>query len=298
MSIANPRASRLRELLAEDRIHVMPGCHDAMSARLIEATGFEVGFMSGFAVSAARIGEPDTGLISYGEMLDQGRNVCAATSLPIIGDGDTGYGNTLNVRRTVQGYAQAGFAGIMIEDQVAPKRCGHTKGKQVVERDVAIERWQAAVDARDEGTDICIMARTDAIHTHGIEEAIARAQAASAVGVDILFVEAPEDINEMRRVCQEAPGIHMANMIEGGRTPILPPDELYDMGFKISVFPLTLVNASIKAMMETLTLMKSGEDHTNKVLDFEPLKEVVGFHRYYEEEARYASTARKDQRWK
>lgn len=298
MSIANPRATALRQLLSEDRIHVMPGCHDAMSARLIEAAGFEVGFMSGFAVSAARIGEPDTGLISYGEMVDQGRSVCAATKLPLIGDGDTGHGNMLNVRRTVQGYAQAGFAGIMIEDQVAPKRCGHTKGKEVVDRGTAIERWQAAVDARNEGMDICIMARTDAAHTHGIEEAIARAQAASEVGVDILFVEAPEDINDMRRVCEEAPGIHMANMIEGGRTPILPPDVLYDMGFRISVFPLTLLNASIKAMQTTLAALKSGEDHSPHVLDFAPLKEAVGFNRYYDEEARYTESARVDDSWK
>ncbi len=297
MKETGSQASQLRKLLSEDRIILMPGCHDAISARLIEEAGFELTFMSGFAVSAARIGEPDTGLISYGEMLDQGRNICAATRLPVIGDGDTGYGNMLNVRRTVQGYAQAGFAGIMIEDQLSPKRCGHTKGKEVVDRDIAIERWRAAVDARNEGNDICIMARTDSIHTHGIDEAISRMQAASDIGVDILFVEAPEDIEVMRHICYEAPGIHMANMIEGGRTPLLSTDQLYDIGYRIAVYPLTLVSVAIKAMQDTLVKINNDEDHNDNTLDFNELKEAVGFNRYYELESRYSRSNRLDKKW-
>ena len=155
-------AARLRALLARDTILIMPGCHDAMSARLIEAAGFEIGFMSGFAVSADRLGMPDTGLISYAELVDQGQNICRAVSIPLIGDGDTGFGSAQNIKRTVQGYAHAGFAAIMLEDQIAPKRCGHTEGKSVVGRDEALTRVRAAVDARNAGTDILIMARTDA----------------------------------------------------------------------------------------------------------------------------------------
>ena len=157
------RVQRLRELLAAPGLQVMPCCFDALSAKLIERAGFPVTFMSGFAVSVARLGLPDTGLISYAEMADQGRNICDAVSIPVIGDGDTGYGNPLNVKRTVQGYAKAGFACVMIEDQVAPKRCGHTRGKQVVDR--RPRRWSASGPRWTRGTrapEILIMARTDA----------------------------------------------------------------------------------------------------------------------------------------
>ena len=157
------KAQDLRALLAEDTCHVMPCCWDALSAKMIAQAGFKFTFMSGFAVSAWRIGQPDVGLISYGEMLDQGRNICAAAGIPVIGDADTGYGNALNVERTVMGYAQAGFASVMIEDQVWPKRCGHTRGKRVVERDEAFDRIKAATYARDASeSDILILARTDA----------------------------------------------------------------------------------------------------------------------------------------
>src|SRR6187397_1394019 len=155
-------AARLRALLARPGLLTMPGCHDALSARLVEEAGFELGFMSGFAVSAARLAMPDAGLISYGGLADQARNICRAVSIPLIGDGDTGFGSAQNIKRTVQGYEHAGFAAIMLEDQVAPKRCGHTEGKSVVGRDEALTRVRAAVDARNDGTEILIMARTDA----------------------------------------------------------------------------------------------------------------------------------------
>ena len=176
MSEGSP-AARLRALLDRPGLLVMPGCHDAMSARLIEEAGFELGFMSGFAVSAARLGMPDTGLISYAELADQAQNICRAVSIPLIGDGDTGFGSAQNVKRTVAGYARAGFAAIMLEDQVAPKRCGHTEGKTVVARDEALTRVRAAVDARHENANILIMARTDARAVVSLDEAIARCQA-------------------------------------------------------------------------------------------------------------------------
>ena len=150
----------------------MPCCYDAFSARLVEAAGFDLTFMSGFAVSASRLGLPDTGLISYGAMLDQGSNVCSAVSIPVFGDADTGYGNALNVKRTLNGYAGAGFACAMIEDQLAPKRCGHTRGVQVVGRAEALARVRAAVDAREEGADVLVMARTDARSALGLDEAL------------------------------------------------------------------------------------------------------------------------------
>ena len=167
-------AQRLRELLAQPNVEIMPGCYDALSAKLVADAGYKVTFMSGFAVSAARLGLPDTGLISFTEMLDSLRNCCAAAGkVPVIGDGDTGYGNALNVQRTVVEYARAGAACVMIEDQVSPKKCGHTRGKQVISREEARMKIRAAVDARADA-DILIMARTDARAVHGFDEALAR----------------------------------------------------------------------------------------------------------------------------
>lgn len=280
-------ADRLRSLLAGPGPLLMPCCFDALSARLIEMSGFPLTFMSGFAVSAARLGLPDTGLISYAEMLDQGRNICAAVAMPVIGDGDTGYGNAMNVRRTVAGYAQAGFAAVMIEDQLAPKRCGHTQGKQVVDREEALQRIRAAVDARNEGADILILARTDARATHGLEEALVRAQAFAAAGADILFVEAPVDEPEMRRICREVPGRHLANMLEGGTTPVLPPARLADIGYTLIAYPLTLLSAAVRAMQGTLATLADGGDPRDRLLDFPTLRQVVGFNTYDAQAARY-----------
>jgi 2-methylisocitrate lyase-like PEP mutase family enzyme len=266
----------------------MPGCHDAISAKLIEQAGFDCAFMSGFAVSASRLGLPDTGLISYAEMVDQGRNICSAVNIPVFGDGDTGFGNAMNVKRTVQGYAQAGFACIMIEDQVMPKRCGHTQGKSVVSRQEALMRIRAAVDARDEGHDILIMARSDARATEGLDEAIARSQAFTGIGADISFLEAPETEEEMQRYCDAVPGPKMVNLIEYGKTPLLPLDRLEAIGYKIAVYPLTLLNTSIKAMTTALQQIKEGRT-AEAILDFEALKSAVGFPGYYAEERRYGS---------
>jgi 2-methylisocitrate lyase-like PEP mutase family enzyme len=287
MATSQTPADRLRSLLEKPGIRVMPCCFDALSARLVERAGFELTFMSGFAVSAARLGLPDTGLISYGEMLDQGRNLCQAVSIPVIGDADTGYGNALNVKRTVAGYAQAGFACAMIEDQRAPKRCGHTRGKQVVERDEACARIRAAVDARDEaGCDILIMARTDARATHDLDEALERCQRFAELGADILFLEAPRSADEMRRLCRELPGVKMANLVEGGDTPVLPPDQLEELGYKIAAYPLTLLSAASAAMMRALTSLARGEE-PDALLEFEELREIVGFPAYDAASGRY-----------
>jgi 2-methylisocitrate lyase-like PEP mutase family enzyme len=273
------QASKLRTLLSTPGLLRMPCCFDGLSALLVERAGFPLTFMSGFAVSAARIGQPDTGLISYGEMLDQGRNICAATSIPVIGDADTGYGNALNVVRTVEGYARAGFAGVMIEDQLAPKRCGHTEGKAVVEREEAFDRIRAAVEARNAGADVLIMARTDARATHDLSEAILRARTFSELGADILFVEAPESEEEMRRVCAEVPGIHLANMVHGGTTPILRPEKLEAIGFKIAAYPLALLSAATHAMNDALTEIGRGST-AEPALSFADLRKTVGFDRY------------------
>ncbi len=273
------QTQRLRELLHGPELLRMPCCFDALSARLIERAGFPLTFMSGFAVAAARLARPDTGLLSYSEMLDQGRSILEAVSIPVIGDGDTGYGNPVNVRRTVEGYARAGFAAIMIEDQLAPKRCGHTSGKEVVERAEALVRIRAALDARDSGADILIMARTDARATRGMDEALWRMQAFADLGADILFLEAPRDEAEMRLFCQRIPGPKMANMLEEGVTPVLAPDRLRDIGYKIAAYPLTLLNSAVYAMQEALADLSAGRTPLRRV-DFAAIRDIVGFDAY------------------
>ena len=284
---SKPKADKLKNLLDQKDIIVMPGCYDALSAKLIEREKLNAGFMSGFAVSSTKLGMPDTGLISFSEMAEQVRNICNVTSIPIIFDGDTGYGNVVNVYRTVRGFADAGAAAIMIEDQKWPKKCGHTKGKDVVELDEANSRIKAAVDAsKMNNKDILVMARTDAIATRGLDDAIKRMQKFSELGADILFVEAIKSKEDMKRVIKEVPGHHMINLIEDGETPLLEMNELEDIGFKIAVFPLTLMSASVKTMQESLKNMKNKTYNTN-VSKFSDLRDIVGFNEYYEIEDKY-----------
>jgi len=273
----------------------MPCCFDALSAKLVQQEDYPLTFMSGFAASAARLGAPDLGLMSYGEVVDQVRHITSAISIPLIADGDTGYGNAMNVRRTVLGFAQAGAAAVMIEDQVAPKRCGHTPGKEVVSRDEAFDRIRAAVDARNElisagGSEILVLARTDARHEYGLTEAIERSAHFAELGADILFVEAPQTESEMAEICQSLPGPKMANIVEGGLTPELSVDVLHGIGYSLAAYPLTLLAASMKAMTDSLRGMR--ERRSLHLMNFEELRERVGFNDYYEISARYSSSNR------
>jgi len=282
---------QLRQLLAQPGLNTMPCCYDALSAKLIEQKQFGLTFMSGFAASASRIGAPDLGLMSYGEVLDQARNITDAINIPLIADGDTGYGNAMNVRRTVSGFSKAGCAAVMIEDQLAPKRCGHTPGKAVVTRQEAFDRVRAAVDAREAGADILILARTDARHEHGLAEAIHRAHEFSKLGADILFVEAPANEQEMQQVCEELPGPKMANIVEGGATPDLPAKVLEQMGFSIAAYPLTLMAAAMQAMLRTLDALRD-DTPRDDILDFKSLRERIGFDDYYDVSNQYDSSQR------
>jgi len=273
----------------------MPCCFDALSAKLVQQEDYPLTFMSGFAASAARLGAPDLGLMSYGEVVDQVQHITSAISIPLIADGDTGYGNAMNVRRTVLGFAQAGAAAVMIEDQVAPKRCGHTPGKEVVSRDEAFDRIRAAVDARNElisagGSEILVLARTDARHEYGLTEAIERSAHFAELGADILFVEAPQTESEMAEICQSLPGPKMANIVEGGLTPELSVDVLHGIGYSLAAYPLTLLAASMKAMTDSLRGMR--ERRSLHLMNFEELRERVGFNDYYEISARYSSSNR------
>ncbi|WP_298985256.1 isocitrate lyase/PEP mutase family protein [uncultured Roseibium sp.] len=285
-------ADTLRTLLAQDKLHVMPCCYDALSAKLIEQADFDLTFMSGFAASASRIGQPDLGLMSYSEVLDQARNITDAVSIPVIADGDEGYGNAMNVRRTVTGFAKAGSAAVMIEDQLAPKRCGHTPGKAVVSRQEAYDRIRAAVDARADGADILILARTDARHEHELGEAIERARMFKELGADILFVEAPKTVSEMETICRELPGPKMANIVEGGETPDLSHKDLQEIGYAIAAYPLTLMASAMKAMVGTLERLKLDQDRSPDLMSFADLRERIGFNNYYEVSEQYDTSKR------
>ena len=289
----NKMAEILRQQIASGKFLPMPSCFDGLSAKMIEQAGFDLSFMSGFAASAARLGAPDLGLMSYGEVLDQARNVTEASSIPVIVDGDTGYGNAMNVYRTVSGFARAGCAGVLIEDQLSPKRCGHTPGKDVVSCEEAFDRIQAAVDASREDTDIVIMGRTDANHTHGLSEAIHRGQRYHELGAEIIFVEAPKSIDEMRTLCREVPGCKLANIVEGGLTPDLPMSELEEIGYQMAVYPLTLLAASMQAMKLALDHIITDTRQEASLMDFSELRNRIGFNEYYEASSRYETSYRK-----
>lgn len=286
-------AVRLRALLEAGPVVQAPGCFDGLSARVLEAAGFDALFMGGFSVAAARLGLPDVGLLSYGEMLDQARGVCAATSLPVIGDADTGYGNPINAERTLHGCVQAGLACVMIEDQAWPKRCGHTAGKEIVDRSEAVQRIRACARAREEnGHDVLIMARTDANATDGFEEALWRAQAFADEGADVTFLEAPRSIDEMRRYCETVPGWKTANLVEDGKTPWLSPTELGEVGYSVVFYPVSLLLHGIQAMQATAARLRSEGTAGDDRVRFDDARALLGWPVY---EERLASLANDDE---
>ncbi|XP_027929334.1 uncharacterized protein LOC114185666 isoform X2 [Vigna unguiculata] len=288
-------AKLLRRILDSPGVHQGPACFDALSAKLVQTAGFQLCFTSGFSISASRLALPDAGLISYGEILDQGRLITQAVSIPVIGDADNGYGNAMNLKRTLKGYISAGFAGIILEDQVAPKACGHTRGRRVVSREEAVMKIKAAVDARREsGCDIVIVARTDARQAVSLDEALVRSRAFADAGADVLFIDALASREEMKAFCEVSPLVpKMANMLEGGgKTPILNPMELEEIGFKIVAYPLSLIGVSIRAMQDSLIAIKGGRiPPPGSMPSFEEIKDILGFNAYYEEEKRYATNA-------
>ncbi|MGQ9693772.1 MAG: isocitrate lyase/PEP mutase family protein [Thermodesulfobacteriota bacterium] len=285
------RTAILRELLREEKILLMPGCFNACSARLIEQAGFKAIYISGAAVAGNFIGYPDIGLATMTEVLENARNIVQVTTLPIICDADTGFGNPINMMRTVREFEAAGVAGIQIEDQVMPKKCGHTEGKMLISKAEMIQKIKAAVDARLD-PDFLLVVRTDAIAVTGLEEAIERAQAYQEAGGDIIFVEAPRTIEEMRKITEAVKGCHLANMVEGGgKTPILSLDELSDLGYKVVIYPVSTWMASIKAMQEVLKILKeegTTSRFTSRMVSFQEMFEVVGRSKFIELEKKYA----------
>jgi 2-methylisocitrate lyase-like PEP mutase family enzyme len=271
----------------------MPGVWDALSARLVAQAGFDVCFLSGYATAATLLGLPDFGYLTQAEIAEVARRVCrAAPELAVVVDGDTGHGNALNTIRTVELFESAGGAGIFLEDQVWPKKCGHLRGKRVVPREEWLTKLRAAVDHRDR---LFVVARTDSRAAAGLEEACERARMAADVGVDAVFVEAPESVEEMEAVVRATPGlVRVANMIEAGRTPLLTPGELHELGFDLIVSPLTGLFASARALTEAYGVLRSKgtlRDDLDLVTTFETFNEVVGLEGHYELESHYAEAS-------
>jgi 2-methylisocitrate lyase-like PEP mutase family enzyme len=276
----------LRNLLQEPGCHHFPTCYDALSAVLVRRAGFPLTFMSGSWVSASRLGGPDTGLITLTEMADQLRYICnAVPGLPVLADGDTGYGNAMNVRRTVMEYARAGAAAVMIEDQVEPKRCGHFEGKAVVSRTEARMKVRAAVESAKE-SGVLVIARTDARAMEGFSAAMDRCMDFASEGADILFLEAPASIEELRTFSREMAKPTLANVIPGGKSPVLSRREFEDLGFKLAVYH-PLIFASVRAVQEALAVMRTEAIPAPLALSFEEMKNIVGLREYDVQSARY-----------
>jgi 2-methylisocitrate lyase-like PEP mutase family enzyme len=269
----------LRDILHAPGCHHFPTCYDALSAVLVRQAGFPLTFMSGSWVSASRMGGPDTGLITMTEMADQLRYICnAVPGLPVLADGDTGYGNAMNVRRTVGEYARAGAAGVMIEDQVEPKRCGHFDGKAVISRAEARMKVRAAVESAKE-SGVLVIARTDARAVEGFSAAMDRCMDFASEGADILFLEAPASIEEMKCFAKEMTKPTLANVIPGGKSPVLSRRELEGLGFKLAVYH-PLIFASVRAVQEALTQMRTELTPSPLALSFEEMKKIVGLREY------------------
>jgi len=273
-----PRPS-WRALVSRGEPLLLPCAHDALSARLIERAGFSAYSIGGFALVGSRYGIPDIGLVGYGEMEAGVRDIMAASSLPVLVDTDHGYGDVKNVTHTIQGYEAMGVSAMFMEDQTAPKRCGHMAGKSVIDADVMAAKLRAAAAAR-RNPDTFIVARTDARAVHGLDEALRRGELYLKAGADGLFIEAPETVEELAKVGKTFQGVpQIANMVEGGgQTPILSPAELYRLGFVMIAYPTTLLFRITRAMETALADLKSGRPLANgDAVDFGTFKDVVGF---------------------
>jgi 2,3-dimethylmalate lyase len=284
-------AQRIREAVAQDTV-LMPGVYDALTARIAAQVGFEVVFISGYSVSAARLGEPDFGFLTQSEIAEAARTVCRVSRAPVIVDADTGYGNPLNVMRTVRDLQDAGAAGAFLEDQVWPKKCGHMAGKRVVETAEHAAKLRAARDAAGE-RDLFIVARTDARQPLGLEAAMERCLAYKEAGADALFVEAPESVEELERIADALPGPLVANMIERGVTPHLSRTELRELGFALVVCPLAGLFAAAKAVQEVLQELRDRETTAgvvDRMMSFDDFNALVEMDARYADEARYAET--------
>jgi carboxyvinyl-carboxyphosphonate phosphorylmutase len=283
--------SKLRKLLSRNQILVAPGAHDPLVAKIIEREGFEAVYMTGYGTSASVLGQPDVGLLTQTEMAYRAANIVEAVSIPVIADADTGYGNAINVQRTVRLYEKAGVACIQLEDQVAPKKCGHMLGREIISTEEMVGKIKAACDVRIDD-DLMIMARTDARTNFGIDAAIERGLAYEAAGADIIFIESPESIEEMQKVTSSFNVPVLANMLEHGRTPLLTAIELEDLGYDLVIFCVAstyVIAKAVTKLMKELKTTGTTAGMIDEMIPFSEFNELVGLNSIREKEKAYAT---------
>jgi carboxyvinyl-carboxyphosphonate phosphorylmutase len=287
------RTTRLRQLLQGPGIVMAPGAFDPLSGLLVGQAGFPAIYITGAGLASHVLGVPDIGLMSMAEVLEAARRIVQVTEVPAICDVDTGFGNAINVIRTVREFEAAGLAAVQLEDQAMPKKCGHTEGKQLIPKAEMVQKIKAAVDTRQD-PDFVLIARTDAIAVTGLEDALERAHAYREAGADVLFVEAPRTVEEMRRITREVAGVHLVNAVEGGgKTPILRAEEYREIGYRLAIYPIAPWTASIKAMQELLGVLREDgvtSRYADRMVSFQEMFEIVGRSRYTALEKRYSTT--------
>lgn len=289
MTNAASKRKRLSTRLASSGLLTAPGIFDMISARIADRMGFDLLYMTGYGTVASYLGLPDAGLATYTDMLNRASAFAQSTDTPIIADGDTGYGGLLNVAHTVKGYEAAGLAGIQLEDQEFPKKCGHTPGRRVIAIDDMVKKIQVASDSRS-SADFLIVARTDARTTLGLDEAVRRAQAYAQAGADILFVESPESEDELAHIAREIDKPVLINNVEGGRTPILPKSTLEQLGFKLAIYPASGFLAVGKALENAYNALHKDDTLTalqGQLYDFDDFNTLVGFDKVWQFEKKY-----------
>ena len=283
--------TRLRKLLSRDEILVAPGAHDPLVAKIIEKEGFEAVYMTGYGTSASILGQPDVGFLTQTEMAYRAANIVEAVNVPVIADADTGYGNAINVQRTVRLYEKAGVACIQLEDQVAPKKCGHMLGREIISQEEMIGKIKAACDARIDD-DLMIMARTDARTNYGIDAAIERGRAYEEAGADIIFVESPESVEEMKKITSSFRVPVLANMLEHGRTPLLSAKELETLGYDLVIFCVASTYVIAKAVTKLMRELKrtgTTVGMLDDMIPFDEFNKLVGLNDIREKERKYAT---------
>ena len=283
------KAELIRQALAKHGQLIMPGVYDALSAKIAARAGFEVTFITGYSLSATLLGEPDFGLLTQTEVVNAAQRICSVIDIPVIVDADTGYGNAINVIRTVQELIRAGAGGMFLEDQVWPKRCGHMRGKQVIPLDEQLNKLRAAVESKGQN-DFFIVARTDARQALGLDEAIKRGIAFKNAGADAVFIEAPESKEEMREIAKHIKCHLVANMLERGVTPLMGPTELKELGFDLVVWPLAPLYSVAKSLTDVYTTLRregSTLSILNQLMPFDEFNGIVGLNEKYQIDAKF-----------
>ena len=283
------KTTMLRQMMTGKQIVVAPGAHDALTAKIIEQVGFSAVYMTGYGQAASHLGKPDVGLLTLTEMVARASNIVEAVNVPVIADADTGFVNAVNVMRTLREYEKAGVAAIQLEDQVAPKKCGHMTGRQVVSKEEMVGKIKAAADVRTD-PDLMIIARTDARTVHGIGEALERAKAYEEAGADILFIESPESVEEMKQITTSFKVPVLANMVEGGRTPFLPVQDLQGLGYDLVIFPTASTYLVTKALTRLMTVLKDTGTTASlipEMITFEEFNDLIGLTKIREIESIY-----------